>query len=387
MSGEPGFEDFDGLGGDPGAGRGSSQHDDAGRAAAGPWFVRFAGRRSGPFDAERLRTLARRRALTRMHALSVDGKTWMPATEVRAVFNADGSVVSASVATGGMQGMELEPEHSAFGAALPDSGPLELPMISSRRSLGSALVRPAVLCALALATIMLALPTSRDESGELAWWWSEGPLSIAVRGLCAFSVLGAWVVAFLPPEPARAASVSAVAAVLAGAGALALATWAPWALVMAILVPVAALLVALDAAGSAGARTMGMVTLVVASLMGVALVVLGIYWFAAWTLVGMILGAIGAGALGWAGYRAFRRPGPNADGVFWGGVVGAIGALACVFAAAFGGLTGDVPMQGAQGAVSACLVLAFSTISWAAVHEAVESSHLLPTVDGTHSGT
>jgi hypothetical protein len=49
------------------------------------------------------------------------------------------------------------------------------------------------------------------------------------------------------------------------------------------------------------------------------------------------------------------------------------------------GLTGDVPMQGAQGAVSACLVLAFSTISWAAVHEAVESSHLLPTVDGTSS--
>jgi hypothetical protein len=42
-------------------------------------------------------------------------------------------------------------------------------------------------------------------------------------------------------------------------------------------------------------------------------------------------------------------------------------------------------MQGAQGAVSACLVLAFSTISWAAVHEAVESSHLLPTVDGTSS--
>jgi hypothetical protein len=317
-----------------------------------------------------------------MHALSVDGKSWMPATEIRAVFNANGTVVAAGVAA---VGTEPDPDHGAFGADLPDSGPLELPLISSRRALGSALVRPAVLCALALATIMLALPTSRDESGALSWWWSEGPLSVSVRGLCAFAVLGAWVVAFLPPEPARAASVSAVAAVLAGAGALALATWAPWALVMAILVPVAALLVALDAAGSAGARTMGMVALVVASLMGIALVVLGIYWFSAWSLVGMILGAIGAGALGWAGHRAFRRNGPNADGVFWGGVVGATGALACVFAAAFGGLTGDVPMQGAQGAVSACLVLAFSTISWAAVHEAVESSHLLPTVDGTSS--
>lgn len=383
MSGEPGFEDFDGLGGDAAAGRGAPQHDDGGRSATGPWFVRFAGRRTGPFDAERLRTLARRGALTRMHALSVDGKSWMPATEIRAVFNANGSVVAAGVAA---VGIEPDTDQGAFGADLPDSGPLELPLISSRRSLGSALVRPAVLCALALATIMLALPTSRDESGALSWWWSEGPLSVSVRGLCAFAVLGAWVVAFLPPEPARAASVSAVAAVLAGAGALALATWAPWALVMAILVPVAALLVALDAAGSAGARTMGMVALVVASLMGIALVVLGIYWFSTWALVGMILGAIGAGALGWAGHCAFRRTGPNANGVFWGGVIGATGALACVFAAAFGGLTGDVPMQGAQGAVSACLVLAFSTISWAAVHEAVESSHLLPTADGTHAG-
>ena len=381
MSGEPGFEELDGLGGEQGAGRGPSPHDDGGRSATGPWFVRFAGRRTGPFDAERLRTLARRGALTRMHALSVDGKSWKPATEVRAVFNADGSVVAAGVAAVG-----IEPDEPAFGADLPDAGPLELPSIASRRALGSALVRPAVLCALALATIMLALPTSRDESGALAWWWSEGPLSVAVRGLCAFAVLGAWVVAFLPPEPARAASVSAVAAVLAAAGALALATWAPWALVMALLVPVAALLVALDAAGSAGARTMGMVALVVASLMGIALVLLGIYWFSAWALVGMILGAVGAGALGWSGHRAFRRNGPSADGVFWGGVVGATGALACVFAAAFGGLTGDVPMQGAQGAVSACLVLAFSTVSWAAVHEAVESSHLLPAVDDPPAG-
>ena len=386
MSGDSGFDGFeglDGLPGEQGPQHGAARQDDGGRSAGGPWFVRFAGRRTGPFDAERLRTLARRGALTRMHALSADGKAWMPATEVRAVFNADGSVVAAGTA-----GLELEPDADpgAFGAELPDSGPLELPLVSSRRALGSALVRPAVLCALGLATIMLALPTSRDESGSLSWWWSEGPLAISVRGLCAFAVLGAWVVAFLPPEPARAASVSAVAAVLAAAGALVLATWAPWAVVMALLVPVAALLVALDAAGSAGARTMGVVALALASLMGIALVALGISWFTPWVLVGMVLGAIGAGGLGWAGHCAFRRPGPNAAGVFGGGVIGATGALGCVFAAAFGGLVGDVPMQGAQGAVSACLVLAFSTISWAAVHEAVESAHLLPTADGAHPG-
>jgi hypothetical protein len=35
-------------------------------------------------------------------------------------------------------------------------------------------------------------------------------------------------------------------------------------------------------------------------------------------------------------------------------------------------------MDGAKAAVTACLVLAFSAVSWASVHEAVESSHLLP---------
>jgi predicted dinucleotide-binding enzyme len=35
-------------------------------------------------------------------------------------------------------------------------------------------------------------------------------------------------------------------------------------------------------------------------------------------------------------------------------------------------------MEGAKAAVTSCLVLAFSAISWASVHEAVESSHLLP---------
>jgi len=34
MSGEPGFEDFDGLGGDAAAGRGAPQHDDCARSRA-----------------------------------------------------------------------------------------------------------------------------------------------------------------------------------------------------------------------------------------------------------------------------------------------------------------------------------------------------------------
>ena len=90
-----------------------SRDDSAGRMARGPWFVRFAGRRSGPFDVERLRTMARRKALTRMHAVSVDGTTWASAVTLRAVFNPDGSIVSgpalAVVLRGSIFGAGMQP--------------------------------------------------------------------------------------------------------------------------------------------------------------------------------------------------------------------------------------------------------------------------------------
>lgn len=372
MSGEPGF---DGLDFDPPAagGAGSSGGD----AACGPWFVRFAGRRTGPFDAERLRTLARRGALTRMHSLSTDGKAWAAATTVRAVFNPDGTVVAS-----GQGAVGIDDAAGPLDGELPESSAIELPPVpSARRATGSALVRPVVLCALVLATVALSMPTSRDESGALAWWWSEGALGVAVRGLCSAAVLGGWVIAFLAPEPARAASVAAVAAVLAAAGGASLAPWAPWALVSALLVPVAALLVALDAAGSRAARTMGIAAAVVAAVVGLAGIALGVLWLSAWSIAGTVLLAAGAGSVAWAGIRAARRPGPSADGVFWGCVAGATCALAAVFAAAFGALGGPLPMDGAQAAVAACLVLAFSAVAWAAVHEATESSHLLPSAD------
>jgi hypothetical protein len=361
--------DIDDLGFEDEANDRSARHGEP--ASVGPWFVRFAGRRSGPFDAERLRTLARRGALTRMHSVSADGKAWVSATSVRAVFNADGSVVAS-----GARAVEVAEDDRPDFDEIPDA-PLELPRAMARAALGSALVRPVVLCALVLATVMLAMPTSRDESGALAWWWSEGAADITVRGLCAVAVLGGWVIAFLAPEPARAASVAAVAAVLAAAASLGL-LHAHWAIFAVLLVPASALLVALDAAGSAGSRTMGGASIAVAALMGIATAVTVALTPAGWSIAGAVLAVVGAGALGFAGFRAMKRPGPSAEGVFWGSVAGATGALGAAFAAAFGGLAGPQPMDGAKAAVTACLVLAFSAISWASVHEAVESSHLLP---------
>ncbi|MFM8640012.1 MAG: DUF4339 domain-containing protein [Planctomycetota bacterium] len=375
MSGgeDPIFEEGLPGGGAPGA-AGDAADD---RMAAGPWFVRFAGRRSGPFDADRLRTMARRGALTRMHSLSADGSAWAPASSVRAVFNADGSVVAA-----GVRAVELEPvEEQALGEG--DGEVLEMPRSTSRRAMGNALVRPVVLTALVLATVMLAMPTSRDDSRALAWWWSEGALGMAVRGLCSVAVLGGWAIAFLAPEPARAASVAAVAAVLSTACALVAVPAIPWAAPIALLVPMAALLVALDAAGSNGARAAGIAAAVVSGLGAVGTIVLGVMGLSGWSIAGMALGTLGAGALAYGGVRASRptKGAAGGDAVFWSGVAGATGAMASVFAAAFGGLLGNAPMQGALVAVGACLVLSFAALSWAAVHEACETSHLLPSMD------
>jgi hypothetical protein len=361
--------DLDDLGFEDERNEPAARHGDS--ASAGPWFVRFAGRRSGPFDAERLRTLARRGALTRMHSVSADGKTWVAATSVRAVFNADGSVVAS-----GARALDVAEDDRPDFDGIPDA-PLELPRATARAALGSALVRPVVLCALVLATVMLAMPTSRDESGALAWWWSEGAADIAVRGLCAVAVLGGWVTAFLAPEPARAASVAAVAAVLAVAASLGFLHEA-WAIFAVLLVPASAILVALDAAGSAASRTMGGASIAVAAIMGAAVAVFAFLHPSGWTIAGAVLAVCGAGALGFAGFRALKRPGPSAEGVFWGAVAASTGALGAAFAAAFGGLAGPQPMDGAKAAVTACLVLAFSAVSWASVHESVESSHLLP---------
>jgi hypothetical protein len=59
--------------------------------------------------------------------------------------------------------------------------------------------------------------------------------------------------------------------------------------------------------------------------------------------------------------------------------------MGALFAAAFGGLAGDAPMQGAEAAAAACLVLSFATLSWAAVHETVETVHTLPRADAAEA--
>lgn len=345
--------------------------------SAGPWFVRFAGRRSGPFDAERLRVLARRGNLTRLHSVSTDGRAWSPATSLRAVFNDDGTVATDPLPSiGGEEGER--PEMPEGLGDLPDGGTLELPRIPLRSRSGSARVRPVVLAALGIATIVLALPTSRDDAGALAWWWGEGPMSIAIRGLASLAACLGWVVAVLPPEPARSASVAGVAAILSAASAASLLSWAPSSSLLAPIVPLSAIVVALDAAGAASARAAGRFAAVTAIVLGLGALAVGISGGSPLGIASASIGLLGAGGLSWAGFQAGGdRPGSGAR-AFWGGVCAASAAMASLFVTALGGLLGDVPMQGADAGVVACLVLAFATVSWAAVHETVESIHELP---------
>ena len=342
----------------------------------GPWFVRLGTRRAGPFDAERLRVMAQRGALTRAHAVSTDGKAWVRASTLRAVFNADGSVVAT-----GTRPIDVEPdadEGAGFGA-VPEGEPMELPSIGVPRArLGSARVRPAVIGALVLATAALAMPTSRDEAGVISWWWSEGALSIAVRGLSAAATIGAWVVAFMAPEPARSASAAAVAAVLAAAASATLVPWAPWAAMLGPLVALSAVLVALDAAGSRSAQAVGKVSMGASALLGGGALVVAILNGGGWEIAGGVLGLLGAAGLGAAGLEAARGTKARPGRVFWSCVGGAVGALAGMFACAFGALAGTTPMQAAEAATAACLVLSFATLAWAAVHEVGETMHQLP---------
>ncbi len=348
---------------------------------SGPWFVRFAGRRTGPFDAARLRTLARRGALTRMHAVSVDGKSWSPATSLRVVFTEDGSIVEAGADAPdvGLEPVVDDPEH-IFGG-MPSGEGLEPPVVPNAAVAapyrGRARVRPVVLGALALASVMLCVPTARDESGALAWWWSQGPLAVSVRGLSCIAVLAAWFIAFAAPEPARSASIAGVAGVLSAAGGASLLAWAPASSLAAPIIALCAVLVALDASGAPSVRFVGLIAAPLAACVGAGSVVLAMMRPHPWAWGAVTAACTGALLLAWAAVLAARMRRDSSGRVFWCCVGASTAAMASMFVTAFGALWGDVPMHAADASVSACLVLSFATVSWAAAHEAAETIHTL----------
>ena len=62
------------------------------------YYIRFRGRVQGPFDAEKLRQLARRGQFSRMHEVSSDGQQWSPASQQPELFAPAAVPVAANAA-------------------------------------------------------------------------------------------------------------------------------------------------------------------------------------------------------------------------------------------------------------------------------------------------
>ena len=82
-------------------------------------YVRIRGRVLGPYDQEKLQSLARRGQLSRMHELSQDATNWVRASTYPELFVSEGH----SVASAAQEASGQRPESNhAGGMPLPASG-------------------------------------------------------------------------------------------------------------------------------------------------------------------------------------------------------------------------------------------------------------------------
>jgi hypothetical protein len=83
------------------------------------YFIRLRGNVQGPFDAERLRQLARRGQFTRLHEVSADGQEWRPAGELSELFSVAAGVSLPSSAALGGAGYAVSSPAARTSAELP----------------------------------------------------------------------------------------------------------------------------------------------------------------------------------------------------------------------------------------------------------------------------
>jgi hypothetical protein len=335
------------------------------------WMIRHAGRESGPFDVERLRVLARRGALTKFHQLSRGGNPWTPATQVREVFNEDGTVVP------GAAGSDEPPMFSPHED--DTTGADETPLASRTRAVAwsgiasHVTVRSAQIAALTVTMAALAVPTGRTATGAPEWWFAGSALDIAVHALCGVVLLAWWIVVFMPPNPAQGSAFAAISAVLAAAVVLPLQPWAPYAIPAGLVLPLAALLVACESHRAPQVRGAGVVMAVVAGLGVPASAYLLYLNQSTWGAVCVSMYTLGAAGLVTAGIR-----GATERTVFVPTVLGSIGAAGALFAAAIGGLEGTQPMHAAGAAVAGLLALGLSVLTWSGAHQALHPAAAPP---------
>jgi hypothetical protein len=239
-----------------------------------------------------------------------------------------------------------------------------------------ATVRVAQVAALALATLALAAPTHRSAQGSFEWWISGNALEIAVYALCSVAVLVWWIAAYLPPSPSLGSALAAVSTVLSVAAVLPLYSWAAWAIPASLMLPLAVLLVACQSRGAPQTRAVAAAVVVLAPIGMIASGLLLWMNFRPWGA-----GATGALVVASAALVVGAIRSMNGMSAFTPVVLACACAGAALFCAAFDGLQGAAPMQGARGAVAAVLAISLSVLAWSGAHQALmesSSSHSIP---------
>jgi hypothetical protein len=344
--------------------------------------------------------MARRGALTRLHQVSPDGAVWLPATDVRAVFGADGAVVGLGAAAPGPPRIpprygELPPMagdppgESGAGAWTDAASPGgAAPALFARVAEATTTVRAAQVCAIVVGALALAAPTTRDATGALEWWPHQDALSIAVHGLVALVLVAWWIALALPPVPAMGSALSGACAGLAVAAALPVREWAPWMAPTAALLATNAVMLALGSCGGGLGRGAGVVASILAGAGAAALGVLAWRAPSAWSVGAGAFGVAGASLLLQTGVMVARGPGgaamppsaarmpgggaPRAPNLFARAVLSSAALAVGLFVAAAGGLAEPDPMRGAAGAVAALLAVVLSVLAWAGARQGVQ---------------
>ena len=355
----------------------------------GRWYVRFAGRVTGPFETERLRTMAARGALTPLHFLSSDGNAWVPASKVRAVFGDERGDPQPYSLVDDDRLRAGEPAHappaaaapaplSAREAAPPVADPESAPrdraasgatdgVAAPTLPAGSVSVRPIVAFAVLLAFIALVVSALGALPQRPEWFVVDADAlgrRLVVRLLQAIAAAAGLAACAMGMTPTLAAASAAVACVVACASAIDAAEL-PWTRVAMLVVPLAAVLCALSRARAPALQAVSVFALAASPLAAALSLWLAVRGGGDHPAIAGSLAAIAAAgclAVGIAAWVALRRPPDAPDRAF---LHAGAGAAAVVGAA----LLGAVSMSDARGvrevAVDACVVLAASGAAWA----------------------
>ena len=371
------------------------------------WFVRLGSRRSGPFDLDRLRLMARRGSLTPSHALSRDGVTWSSAGALAGLFPETARSpdrlpdTQAPVEAPEQVAPVARPTRPAGArpgqAVMPlteggsdDGWPVE-PAIVRRPGRRQVSATAAVVAAVLASSVALVLPTGMREDGTSTWWWSDGIDSVIVRCAAAACMVAAAVTAMAGSRAAWSKALAAVSLACAAASAVPMLSQCPGSAPAAVALPVIAVLIAWTShprppqGVTAGSMALG-------ALIALAALVLG-----AWDAVrgkpsATVLGLCVAGALlaACSGLLASlaarslasRRHGLEAEVRVRGATSGVL-AIASMGAASLAGLSSDSATRSVPAAVSACLAVCLSVVGWAELRRFVAAGRdTLPAKEG-----